>query len=586
MRGIRQRLAMLVATAGVLPLVIYGLVSVTSLRAGTRQSVVAGNLSLAVRGAEQVEQYVSYNVRMLRALAAELATTFADRWQQERALRNYVLAFPEFREITLFDQAGHAIVSTRLGPLDMSLPPFDTVDADGLAVSPVQIDDDLLPKASVAIRLEDPTAEAAWLVGELRLEELWRLVDRLRVGDRGFALLADRTGRLIAHGDPDQKPRIARGEDVLGHPLAQSLKNRAEATPQSLEYTNPQGQRLLAVGAPVASLGGLVIVEQPTEEAYAVATRLERLLLVASAIALGAAIGLGYLWGRTLLTPIEALMRGTGALAEGRLDTRVQIARGDEFRRLGDAFNSMAERLEVLQAETRKQERQAMFGRVAAGLVHDLAHPIQNIGNNCRLILKMYDDPEYRETFRRTVERELQSIKRVLEDLRNLARPIPLERFPVDLGKAVGDSVDSMRASANAAGVDLAYEAPSDRVVIEGDVFALGRVHRNLILNAIQATAPGGRISVHVEAANARARIRVSDTGCGIPPERLHAIFDDFVTTKRRGLGLGLPVARKIIEQLGGTIAVSSEPGRGTTFLVELPVLPPTSPVEGAASRA
>jgi signal transduction histidine kinase len=78
----------------------------------------------------------------------------------------------------------------------------------------------------------------------------------------------------------------------------------------------------------------------------------------------------------------------------------------------------------------------------------------------------------------------------------------------------------------------------------------------------------------------------VSDTGCGIPPERLHAIFDDFVTTKRRGLGLGLPVARKIIEQLGGTIAVSSEPGRGTTFLVELPVLPPTSPVEGAASRA
>lgn len=580
MRGIRQRLAMLVATAGVLPLVIYGLVSVTSLRAGTRQSVVAGNLSLAVRGAEQVEQYVSYNVRMLRALAAELATTFADRWQQERALRNYVLAFPEFREITLFDRAGRPLVSTRLGPLDMTLPPFETVDASGLAVSPIQIDDDLLPVASVAIRLEDPMAEAAWLAGELRLEELWRLVDRLRVGDRGFALLADRAGRLIAHGDPDQKPRIARGEDVLGHPLAQSLLARTNAEPASVEYGDAPGQRILAAGAPVTSLGGFVIVEQPTEEAYAVASRLERLLLVAIAAALAAAVGLGYLWGRSLLTPIEALMRGTEALAEGRLETRVQIARDDEFRRLGDAFNSMAGRLAALQDETRKQERQAMFGRVAAGLVHDLSHPIQNIGNNCRLILKMHDDAEYRETFRRTVERELQSIKRVLEDLRNLARPIPLERFPVDLGKAVGDAVEAMRASAAAAGVDLVHEVTADKVVIDGDVFALGRVQRNLILNAIQATAPGGRIRVDVEADEARARIRVSDTGCGIPPERLHAIFDDFVTTKRRGLGLGLPVARKIVEQLGGSISVVSRTGHGTTFVVELPRVAPGATVD------
>jgi signal transduction histidine kinase len=578
MRGIRQRLAMLVATAGVLPLVIYGLVSVTSLRTGTLQSVVAGNLSLAVRGSEQVEQYVSYNVRMLRALATELATTFADRWQQERALRNYVLAFPEFREITLFDRNGKAIVSTRLGPLDMSLPPFDTVDASGLAVSPIQIDDDLLPKASVAIRLDDPASEAAWLAGELRLEELWRLVDRLRVGAHGFALLADRTGRLIAHGDPDQKPRIARGEDVLGHPLARSVLGHAGAQPASLEYTNAQGEPVLAVAAPVASLGGVVIVEQPTEEAYAVATRLERQLLIASAAALAAAIGLGYLWGRSLLTPIEALMRGTEALAEGRLDTRVQIARDDEFRRLGDAFNSMAERLAALQAETRRQERQAMFGRVAAGLVHDLSHPIQNIGNNCRLILKMHDDPEYRETFRRTVERELQGIKRVLEDLRNLARPIPLERFPVDLVKAAGDSVEAMRASAGAAGVELVYEPPPGRVVVDGDLFALGRVYRNLILNAIQATAPSGHIRVRVETRDGRAGVHVADTGCGIPAERLNAIFDDFVTTKRRGLGLGLPVARKIIEQLGGTISVTSEPGRGTTFIVELPLSSAAAP--------
>jgi len=212
-----------------------------------------------------------------------------------------------------------------------------------------------------------------------------------------------------------------------------------------------------------------------------------------------------------------------------------------------------------------------MFGRIAAGLVHDLSHPIQNIGNNCRLILKMHDDADYRETFRRTVERELQIIKRLFEDLRNLARPIPLERFPVDLGRTVGEAVESMRSLADHAGLALHCDVPAELVTIEGDVFALGRVNRNLILNAIQATAPGGTVHVSVEADNGLARVRIRDTGCGIPSDRLDAIFEDFATTKRRGLGLGLPISKKIVEQLGGAISVTSSVGLGTTVLLEFP---------------
>ena len=102
-------------------------------------------------------------------------------------------------------------------------------------------------------------------------------------------------------------------------------------------------------------------------------------------------------------------------------------------------------------------------------------------------------------------------------------------------------------------------------------MFALGRVYRNLILNAIQATAPGGLIVVATEARADRVQVRIYDTGCGIPPERLGAIFEDFVTTKRRGLGLGLAISKKIVEQLGGTITVASEVGKGTTFVLEFP---------------
>jgi signal transduction histidine kinase len=159
----------------------------------------------------------------------------------------------------------------------------------------------------------------------------------------------------------------------------------------------------------------------------------------------------------------------------------------------------------------------------------------------------------------------------VLEDLRNIAQPIPLEHFPVDIDRSVADVIESMRVPAETAGVNLRSELASGGALVQGDVFALGRVYRNLVINAIQATAPGGDVAISTEATPERVRVRVSDTGCGIPPDRLAAIFDDFVTTKRRGLGLGLAISKKIVEQLGGQISVSSEVGRGTTFVLEFP---------------
>ena len=253
------------------------------------------------------------------------------------------------------------------------------------------------------------------------------------------------------------------------------------------------------------------------------------------------------------------------------MDERVAVAGKDEIRQLGDAFNSMADRLVQLQEDVRRQERLAMFGKIASGLVHDLSHPIQTIVTNSKLIVRMFDDAEYRDTFKRMIERESLVIKRVLEDLRNIAQPIPLEHFPVDIDWSVTDVVESLRVPAETAGVNLKADLGSAGALIQGDVFALGRVYRNLLINAIQATAPGGEVAIATEATAERVRVRVSDTGCGIAPDRIAAIFDDFVTTKRRGLGLGLAISKKIVQQLGGQISVSSEVGKGTTFVLEFP---------------
>jgi signal transduction histidine kinase len=442
------------------------------------------------------------------------------------------------------------------------------------------MDDDLLPTSTVTIHITRLNQSAGWLQGELRLEELWRMVDRIRVGERGFALVVAAEGQLIAHGDPNQKARIARGDNLESHEVVTWLEQHPDLASYSDEITSSDGTDvILAAGAPIRELGWTVIVEQPDSEAYAVAYTLMRQLYLVIGLALLATIGVGYWWGRQFIRPIYALMRGTRAVSEGRLDERVHIDTRDEFQQLGDAFNGMADTLVELQEDIKRQERQATFGRIAVGLVHDLSHPIQNIGNSCRLMMRVWDDLEYRETFKRTVDREFGTVKRVLEDLRHLARPIPLERFTIDLNRSLLDVVESMQTQADAVGLNLHCRTSPEPLFIEGDLFALGRVYRNLITNAIQATSPGGEVTVTTTPVGGAVEITIRDTGCGIAAERLEAIFDDFVTTKRRGLGLGLAISKKIVDQLGGEISVTSALNEGTQFTIRFPTVePPNEP--------
>lgn len=212
-----------------------------------------------------------------------------------------------------------------------------------------------------------------------------------------------------------------------------------------------------------------------------------------------------------------------------------------------------------------------MFGRVVAGLFHDLNHPIQNIGNNARLLLRPDLDAEGRTMSQRIIERELGTLKRFMDDVLNIAKPRPIERFPLDVNTTVNEIVESMRAEGERTNVTVIGHYAAGPLTIDGDRFALGRVYRNLITNAIQATAAGGQVVVTTARAGNAIEVKVVDTGTGIPADRLAAIFDDFVTTKRRGLGLGLATSKRIVEQLDGTITVESEVGRGTSFTLRFP---------------
>jgi signal transduction histidine kinase len=565
-RRIATRFALLMALAAVVPLVAYGFISILSLQRGTRESVIAGNKNVVTRAAEEVRRYIVTNANLLKALSADLQNTGLDQRQKDQILKNYVLEFREYREVTLFDENGSPVVTSRVGKPRLAVPKdaSRSVTLDGIVMSPIRVDEDQLPTSTFVIRLTHLNEPSGWLAGGINLEEMWQMVDRIRIGDHGFAMIVAPGGEPIAHGDPDKKALVARGDNMNDHPLVAAARGARDAV--SAEYDNKLGAAIR-----IPELGWTVIVEQPASEAFANLSVLQRQLVIAISLALLAMIAVGYLFGRTFINPILVLKRGTQAVASGNLDTRVHIESKDEFGELGDAFNTMAARLADLQENVKKQERQAMFGRVAAGLVHDLLHPIQNVGNNTRLLLRDDIDADTRQDCGRIIDRELTTIRRFLDDLRNVVKPKPVERFAMDINVTVAEIVESMRPEGERHSIAVEGRYGAGALNMEGDRFALGRVFRNLITNAIQATAPGGRVTIATRRTGDLVEVTVTDTGSGIEPERLSAIFDDFVTTKRRGLGLGLAISKRIVEQLDGTITVASEIGRGTAFTLAFP---------------
>ena len=211
--GIRGQFALILALAAILPLIAYGAVSILNLQRGTRESVVTGNQRVASRAAEEIRRYISGHAEILRALASQLQNTGLEPWQQTTILRNYVLQFREFRELTLFDAARQPIATSRVGAPRAAIPTDAQVNFEGVPMAPIRVDDDLLPTSVFAVSLTRLNKPSGWLVGELNLEEMWRVVDNIRIGQQGFALVVAPGGRTRRSRRPRQEgARRAGGE--------------------------------------------------------------------------------------------------------------------------------------------------------------------------------------------------------------------------------------------------------------------------------------------------------------------------------------------------------------------------------------
>jgi signal transduction histidine kinase len=240
-----------------------------------------------------------------------------------------------------------------------------------------------------------------------------------------------------------------------------------------------------------------------------------------------------------------------------------------------------------LQERTRQAERLAELGTLTGGLAHEIKNPLSTVQLNLQLLLEDLEDTSAsgnghdaadparaRLTSRiRICERETARVKDILEDFLRYAGRIELDRRPVELNRLCEDMLDFFLPQAQLARVSMRLKRSAQPITVLADERLLKQALLNLILNAVQAMPNGGELILSVSRDDrGEAVIEVIDTGPGIEPDVQKRIFDAYYSTKRSGTGLGLAMTRRIAQEHGGQVTLTSEVGKGSDFALRLPM--------------
>jgi len=228
----------------------------------------------------------------------------------------------------------------------------------------------------------------------------------------------------------------------------------------------------------------------------------------------------------------------------------------------------------LLERRMARAEQLALIGEMAAGLAHEVKNPLAGMKGALEILLEDLPEGDPHRSVLRHVLEEIQRINRIITDLLDYARPRPPSHVQTDVNRLVEHVVSATRVQLVNSHVTVEFQPAPELPSIIADPDELQKVVLNLLLNAIQAVHEHGHIVVRTsyDPQERAIKLSVTDDGEGIPPENLDKIFRPFFTTKKRGTGLGLATCQRIVSGYGGTITVTSEVGKGSTFTVTLPL--------------
>ncbi|SFM90736.1 ATP-binding protein [Thermodesulforhabdus norvegica] len=278
---------------------------------------------------------------------------------------------------------------------------------------------------------------------------------------------------------------------------------------------------------------------------------------------------------RKIVRPLRVIEKSMLRIAGGDFKPLPVMQTYDETQKVVEAFNKMVAELERRQEQLVQAKKLSSLGILTSGIAHQLNNPLNNISTSCQILLEDMDnmDPELVKKMISNVDHEVGRARDIVKGLLEFSRVREFSLVPTRL-KDVVDKTRRLVSSQIPSWVDVEIDVPEE-IVVEIDSPRMQQVFLNLFMNSIHAIGnDAGKITVRARATGEKVVIEFEDTGCGIPKEHLDKIFDPFFTTKEvgAGTGLGLSIVYGIIEKHSGEIGVESEPGKGTKFIITLPI--------------
>jgi two-component system NtrC family sensor kinase len=309
------------------------------------------------------------------------------------------------------------------------------------------------------------------------------------------------------------------------------------------------------------------------------------IFIIMTVAGMALAIGLGTFIATRTSRPVQQLIKASIQVSQGNLSPEIgPISKspiGVLQKTFKDMLTSLQERDKQSEIKLLQSEKQASIGKLAGGVAHEINNPLTGIFTFTHMLLRRKDIPDDIRSDLETISQETERVRKIVKGLLDFSRQTELDREPTDVNRLIRHTISLVENQALIKGVSLNFEPGEGLPMITLDRNQMQSVLLNIVMNALDATNPGGSITVTTgigvsvsKPGQKGIEILCTDTGCGIPPENLNRLFDPFFTTKEvgHGTGLGLSVSYGIVERHGGTIWVQSKLGKGSTFKVWLPI--------------
>lgn len=395
------------------------------------------------------------------------------------------------------------------------------------------------------------------VVERMNFNAILDIISNVRLGEKGYAFLVDSKGNYINH--PFNSMEVIKALNNSKYASFYTTHNNVQYFSALYGINKYDTQKN----------NWYVVVEEPVSEAYEVAYRLRTYTIIVLMISVAIVFVLVAILSRKIAMPIKNLVKETQNIAEGDMGQNINIQSKDEIGSLAESFNKMLEKLE--ESVTRAKSLEAL-GALSAGMAHEIRNPLTSIKGYAQYIMSELNKDSELYSDMAVISSEVDRLNNIIDRFLAFARPNELKLEKCDINDIVKEVILLIKRDNTFDNIKLNINF-GELPLINADFEQMKQVILNIVINGVQSMPQGGELIISTlnNKILSMVEIEISDTGQGISHENVKKIFEPYFTTKDKGIGLGLAICSRIVENHRGIIEVESIPEKGSKFIIKLP---------------